>query len=93
MQIRGVGDDLVLRDGRQALPFVPEKTRALADLQLIQHRLIRHRPPADREIDWHECGAAIVAVNFAMQDARIEREMGQRLEMKFASLKRSVVRR
>src|SRR5678816_2441612 len=93
MQVGGVRHDLLTRDGWLVLILIPEKAGALADLELIEHGLIRHRSPADREIDRNERSPAIITINLLVQDACIEREVSQRLEMEFAFIKSAVVRR
>ena len=77
MQIGSVRHDLLARDGRLALILIPEKARTLADFELIQHGLVRHRSPADGEIDRHERRPTIIAINFPVQNTRIEREMSK----------------
>jgi hypothetical protein len=69
------------------------KSGALADLELIEHGLVRHRPPADREIDRHKRSPAIITINLLVQDARIEREMSERLEMELTFIESAIVRR
>src|SRR4249919_696677 len=93
MQVGSVRHDLLARDGRLALILIPEKTRTLADFELIQHGLVRHRSPADGEIDRHERSATIIAINLLVQDARIEREMSERLEMELTLIESAVFRR
>ena len=93
MKIGRVGNDLLTRDRRLALPFIPKETRALADLEPIEHCLVRHRSPANCKIDWGERGLTIVAIDFAMQHARLQGKMGQRLEMECTVRKRLVFRR
>lgn len=93
MQVGCVRHDRLGRDWRLALILVPKKACALADLELIEHRLVRHRAPANRQIDRHKGGCVIVAIDFPMQDARIERKMSERLEVKFSIVESAVVRR
>src|SRR5450432_1497437 len=93
MEICRVRNNLFAWNGWLTRPLVPEKPRTLTDLHLVEHRLVRHRAPANREIDRHERSEAIVAINLAVQDARIELEMGQRCKVKLAGIKSHVVRR
>ena len=92
MKIRRLRHNLVRRKRRLALPFVPEKARALADREAIEHRLVRHRAPAHREINRHQRGRPIVAINFPVQNARIELKAGQRFEVELAVIELRVVR-
>src|SRR2546425_8383870 len=81
VQVRTVTNDLIGRNRRWKPVFEPEKAHALAYFQFVEHGLIRHPTPSDGKIKWHESGLAIVAVDFAMEQARIEGEMRERLEM------------
>ena len=57
-------DNLFCRNRRRHFVFVPKEAHALAHVQMIQHLLIGHWPPADREVDRHERRPPIVPVNF-----------------------------
>lgn len=76
MNVGAVRNDLLGRNGRLPI-FIPVEPHALRDLELIEHALVRHRPPADGEINGNKRRLAIVPINFSMQDARIKREMGE----------------
>ena len=79
VHVGGTGDDLALRN--REFPQLPvEEAPALADLDLVQHRRVRHPPPAERQIGRHQAGDRIEAVVLAAQHPGFERDRGQRLQ-------------
>ena len=74
-------------------PFIPKKASALADVKLIENRLVRHLPPPNCEIDRREGCLPVKVICLAVQNPGIEREMGQRRKMEFSDRKWLVVRR
>ena len=87
VQVCAVRNDFLRRNGRRHFVFVPVEAHALRDLQSIEHALIRHRSPAQGKIDRNEGGLPIPSINFAVQEARIELEMGQRFQVEGAAHK------
>jgi len=85
-----VRNDLVVRDRRGIPVFKPIETHALTDVNLIQHALIGHRPPAQRKIDWNEGRSLIPAIDFSMEDTSIEREMRERCQLIVSACHRRV---
>ena len=84
MHVRAVRNDFFFCDRRRHFVFEPIEAHALRDGDLIKHALVRHWPPAERKIDRNECGLMIPAINFSVEHARINGEMGQRFQIELA---------
>ena len=85
VHVRAVSDDFFLRNRWRQFVFEPVEAHALRGSNSIEHALIRHRTPAKREIDRHERGLAVVAIGFSMQNAGVQREMGERFQIEVAA--------
>ena len=92
MKVGGMRCDFMGRNRRHTCPFVVEEARALTDGEVVEHGLIRHFPPTDREIDRRQRGLAIEAIGLPVQDAPIENKAGERDEMEFSLLEGEISR-
>src|SRR5437588_9949130 len=88
VHVRAVSDDFFLRDRWRQFVFEPVEMHALRDGDSIEHTLIRHRTPAKREIDGHERSLSVVAIDFSMENAGVQREMGERFQIELAASNR-----
>lgn len=81
VDIGAVRNDFFRSNRRLLRPMIPIEPHALRNRYPIQHALVGHRSPAQRQIDRNQRGLFVVSIDLPMQDPRVDGKLSKRLQM------------